>query len=124
MVTPSVGCIPIRGIVCCAIPRRSNITNITNAVPCVVSIDVNPGYLNGDFVRLTDLNGCMPVPRGMEPLNNYRFKIVLSGDLDLKLKDPITDEYIDSTNYPPYIQGGFCNLVDREFNYLNDDDEG
>lgn len=102
------------------IPRRSNILNITNALPCVVEIDINPGYVTDDFVRLTDLNGAMPTPRGVDPLNNKRWKITMITDLTFSLKYPVTDLPVDSTNFPPYINGGYCNLVGRNFNFLND----
>lgn len=99
---------------------RANITAITNALPCVVSIDANPGYATGDFVRLTDLNGAMPTPRGEDPLNNYRWKITLLSDTSFYLKHPVTDEKVDSTNFPPYVEGGYCNLIAQNFEYLND----
>lgn len=101
-------------------PRRANILNISNALPCVVEIDVNPGYVTNDFVRLTDLNGAMPNPRGVDPLNNYRWKIVLLTDTTFSLRYPVTNLPVDSTNFIPYVEGGFCNLVNDEFEYLND----
>jgi len=69
---------------------------------------------------MPDLNGCMPVPRGEDPLNNYRWKIVLLTDTTFSLKYPVTDLPVDSTGFPPYVSGGYCNLVNREFEYLND----
>ena len=105
------------------IPRRSNILGITNANPCVVSIDENPGYVTGDFVRLTDLNGAMPIARGEDPLNNYRWKITLISDTTFSLKHPVTNLPVDSTNFPPYVEGGFCKLIDTTFFYHNDDEE-
>ncbi len=104
------------------IPRRSNILGITNALPCVVSIDVNPGYVTDNFVRLTDLNGAMPIPRGEDPLNNYRWKIVLLTATSFYLKHPVTGVPVDSTNFPPYVTGGYCNLVEDNFFYYNDED--
>lgn len=101
-------------------PRRSNILSITNAFPCVVEIDVNPGYVTNDFVRLTDLNGAMPVNRGVDPLNNYRWKITLLTDTTFSLKYPVSNLPVDSTNFSPYVEGGFCNLVNDDFEYLND----
>jgi hypothetical protein len=101
---------------------RSNITGITNANPCVVSIDENPGYVTGHFVRLTDLNGCMPTPRGEDPLNNYRWKITLLADTEFYLKHPVTDEAVDSTNYTPYVSGGYCNLVETNFFYHGEEE--
>ena len=102
------------------IPRRSNIVSITNALPCVVEIDVNPGYITGNFVRLTDLNGSMPVPRGEDPLNNYRWQIVLTSDTTFYLKHPVTHIDVDSTNFTPYVSGGYCNLIETEFYYYGD----
>lgn len=102
--------------------RRANVLSITNALPCVVEIDVNPDYVTGDFIRLTDLNGAMPNPRGVDPLNNYRWKITLLSDTTFSLKYPVTDLPVDSTNFPPYVEGGFCNLVNENFVYLNDED--
>lgn len=104
------------------IPRRSNILSISNALPCVVEINDNPGYLTNDFVRLTNLNGAMPIPHGSDPLNNYRWKITLLSDTTFFLRHPVTNEKVDSTNYTPYVTGGFCNLIDREFVYFNDDE--
>jgi hypothetical protein len=96
---------------------RANITAISNALPCVVEIDVNPGFSTNDFVRLTDLNGSMPIPRGEDPLNNYRWKITLITDTSFSLSYPVTNLPVDSTNYPPYVEGGSCNLIRDNFEY-------
>lgn len=103
-------------------PHRANIVGITNANPCVVLTELQHGYSTGSFVRLTDLNGAMPFPRGEDPINNYRFRIVITALDSFYLQDPITHKNIDSTNYPPYVSGGFCNLIETNFNYLNDGD--
>lgn len=105
------------------IPKRSNISAITNAKPCQVTTDIPHEYSTGIFVRLTDLNGAMPVPRGEDPLNNYRFKIIVTGDTTFNIYDPITDEAIDSTNYPPYVEGGYCNEIATTFFYHGDNEE-
>lgn len=104
-------------------PHRANIISITNALPCAIETDGEHGYETFDFVRLTDLNGAMPVPRGEDPLNNYRFRIVVTGLDSFTLQDPITYKPIDSTNYPPYVTGGYCNLIETSFVYHNDDEE-
>ncbi len=66
---------------------------------------------------MTDLNGAMPIPRGEDPLNNYRWKIIVT-DLDkFTLKYPVTDLPVDSTLFPPYVEGGFCNLIETNFVY-------
>lgn len=98
-------------------PHRANITAISNAVRCEVTTDEEHGYSSGDFVRLTDLNGAMPTPRGEDPLNNYRFRIIVTGVTTFTLQDPITHDYIDSTNYTPYVEGGYCNLITQTYEY-------
>ena len=104
------------------IPRRANITGISNALPCEVTTEDEHGYETGNFVRLTDLNGMMPIPRGEDPLNNYRWEIVVT-DLDkFTLRYPVTHKPVDSTNFPPYVTGGYCNLIESNFIYYNDDE--
>lgn len=103
-------------------PHRANIVNITNANPCEVTTEEEHGYSTNDFVRLTDLNGAMPVPRGEDPLNNYRWQIVITDVDKFTLKHPITHLPVDSTNYPPYVTGGYCNLIETEFFYNGDDE--
>lgn len=98
-------------------PHRSDILNITNAIPCEVTTTTEHGYNTGAFVRLTDLNGAIPVPRGEDPLNNYRFKITVTDVDKFTLKYPVTDEPVDSTNFPPYVEGGYCNLIAQNFIY-------
>lgn len=104
-------------------PHRAEISHITNDFPCTVTTTEPHWYITHSFIRLTDLNGAMPVPRGEDPLNNYRFRIVVTGTTSFKLQHPVTYEYVDSTNYPPYVEGGFCNLIETNFVYLNDDEE-
>lgn len=102
------------------IPHRADILSITNALPCAVTTTEEHGYFTHNFVRLTDLNGAMPIPRGEDPLNNYRFRIIVTGDDSFTLQDPITYKPIDSTNYPPYVTGGYCNLIETNFFYYGD----
>lgn len=104
------------------IPRRANIVNITNSTQCEVTTEEEHGYSSFDFVRLTDLNGSMPIPRGEDPLNNYRFRILITGTNSFKLQDPITHKWIDSTNFTPYVTGGCCNLIEKNYIYYNDED--
>lgn len=99
------------------IPQRYMISNVTNALPCAVTTIGNHGYFTFDFVRITDLDGVMPIPRGMDELNDYRYRIVVTGLDTFTLQDPITFEDIDSTNYPPYVSGGSVNKVPTNFFY-------
>ena len=98
-------------------PHRSDITSVSNALPCAVATTEEHGYSTFDFVRLTDLNGAMPVPRGVDPLNNYRFRIIVTGVDSFTLQHPVTHEPIDSTTYPPYVSGGYCNRIEQDFQY-------
>jgi len=104
------------------VPHRANVINITNASPCEVTTEEAHGYHTGSFIRLTNLNGSIPIPHGSDPLNNYRWKIIVSGEQTFKLYHPVTNLPVDSTNYPPYVVGGYCNLIETQFNYLNDED--
>lgn len=95
--------------------ERVAILNISNALPCEVTTDGAHEFSTHSFVRLTDLNGAMPIPRGEDPLNNYKFRIIVTGDTTFTLQHPITFKPVDSTNYPPYVEGGSCNLVQPTF---------
>jgi len=105
------------------LPHRSAIIGITNGYPCQVTTEEDHGFETFDFVRLTDLNGAMPNPRGEDPLNNKRYRIVVTGLTTFNLQDPITHKYIDSTNYPPYVEGGSCNKVEPNFVYYGEEEE-
>ena len=105
------------------IPHRANIAAISNADPCEVTTTEDHGFSTHDFVRLTDLNGAMPNPRGVDPLNNYKFRIIVTGETTFTLQNPITHEAVDSSTYPPYVEGGYCNLVETTFFYHNDEEE-
>lgn len=99
---------------------RYSISAITNGNPCVITTSETNTFATGNFVRLTDLNSCMPTLRGMDPINNKKFKIVVIDDTNFSLKDPITFDPIDSTNYTPYVTGGSCNLVQETYIYEGD----
>lgn len=94
---------------------RAAIIDISNSLPCEVTTDGAHFFPNKSFVRLTDLNGAMPVPRGEDPLNNYKFRIIVSDVDKFYLQDPITFLPIDSTSFPPYVTGGSANLVQSVF---------
>mgnify|MGYP001616628791 CR=1 FL=1 len=103
--------------------ERVPIVGITNSLPCEVTTEFAHGFPNKSFVRLTDLNGAMPIPRGEDPLNNYKFRIIVTGDVTFTLQNPITFVPIDSTTYPPYIEGGSCNLVQQTFIFYPSPDQ-
>lgn len=103
--------------------ERIPIVNITNGLPCEVTTESAHGFPNKSFVRLTDLNGAMPIPRGEDELNNGKFRIILTSDVSFKLQDPITYLPIDSTTFPPYVSGGSCNLVQPDFIFYPSPDQ-
>ena len=103
------------------VPHRAQIFLITNSLPCTITtVEDEHGFVTGDMVRLTDLNGMMPYPRGSDPLNNYRFEIVVTLPDTFYLRDPITHKDIDSTLYPPYVTGGSANRIATQFTFYGD----
>jgi hypothetical protein len=111
-------------------PHRTDILNVTNALPCVVQTTEEHGYSTGDFVRLTNLNMTtrtvgvdrVVAARGMDQLNNYNFKIIVLGVDTFSLLDQNTLKEINSTSYVPYVSGGYCNKIATEFFYEDNDE--
>lgn len=97
------------------IPRRALINGVTISPKCLVSTIDPHGYVTGNLVRITDLNSCMPVLRGMDQINNGLFEIEVFSATSFYLKDPVTHLYIDSTTFTPYTSGGRCNLDNHNF---------
>jgi hypothetical protein len=103
--------------------ERVRITNITNSSPTEVTTETEHGFSTGQFVRLTELNGAIPIPHGEDQLNNMRFKIVKTSNTTFYLYYPVTNQPVDSTTYPPYVLGGSCNLVQSQFIYYPSPDQ-
>jgi hypothetical protein len=97
--------------------QRADISAITNACPCTVTTDEAHGFSSESFVRITDLNGMIPIHRGMTQINNQRWEIVVTSTTQFTLRDPITKEDVNSTGYTPYVSGGSCNVVATEYFY-------
>jgi hypothetical protein len=97
--------------------HRFGITAISKANPCKVTVDAVHGYSTNDLVRLTDLNGSIPVDRGMPQINNDRWEIVVTSTTQFTLRDPVTHEDVDSTNFTTYVTGGSCNRIETNFQY-------
>lgn len=102
--------------------HRADILNITNSYPCEIQTTEEHGFESLQFVRLTDLNGMMPTPRGEDPLNNNRYRIIKTGLDSFQIQNPITYQFIDSSGYPPYVTGGSANRVPTDFYYYGDDE--
>lgn len=82
------------------------ITGITAADPCVITHSAYT-FQDNQIVRLTDLGQVTDtLDRGMGPLNNQRFKIVVLSPTTFFIKDVITGEPIDSSLFPAYVSGG------------------
>jgi len=89
--------------------RHATISGITAADPVVITHSAYT-FQTDQVVRITDLGGDMPTPRGMEQLNNNRYKIVVLGSTTFSLKDVITGEPIDGTTFTAYVSGGRITL--------------
>lgn len=97
---------------------RSDISAVSQADPCVVTTSAAHGYSTGQIVRITDLGDVGPnaADRGMDEINNKRFKIVVIDTTNFSLQDPVTGEAIDSTSYTAYVSGGSVVLETRLLN--------
>lgn len=89
---------------------RASISAVTKADPCVVTTSSAHGYQTNQIVRITDLGSDMPTARGMDQLNNKRFRIVELSSTTFSLKDPVSNEAIDSSNFTTYVSGGRVDL--------------
>ncbi len=92
---------------------RSLISAVTKADPCVVTTAAVHGLQSDQLIRITDLGPDMPTARGMDELNNKRFRIIVVNTTSFSLKDPITDDPIDSTNFVTWVAGGRVDLESR-----------
>jgi len=93
------------------------ISAVTAADPCVVTTTAVHGLTTGQMVRITDLGNDMPTERGMEQINNKRFKVIVLSTTTFSLQDPITGLDIDSTLYTAWVAGGRVTLVSRDISY-------
>jgi hypothetical protein len=106
---------------------RAVIVDITSGLPCEVTTDEEHSFPNKSFVRITELDGAKIVPpaqpHGMDQLNNNKYRIIVTDVDKFTLQDPITYRPIDSSTFPPYIQGGSCNLVQPTFIFYPSPDQ-
>lgn len=84
---------------------QATISGITAADPGVVTHSAFTFQTN-QIVRLTDLGNVGVTDRGMGPLNNNRYKIVVLSSTTFSLKDPVTGEPVDTSAFPAYVSGG------------------
>jgi len=102
------------------IPERYEISAVSLSNPCEITTTEDHGFETYDFVRLSNLNGMVPIPIGVDPLNARRYRIIVTGNTTFTLQDPITFAPIDSTTYTPYGSGGSVNRIATEFIYYGD----
>jgi len=88
---------------------HATISGITAADPVVVTHSAFTFQTN-QIVRLSDLGSDMPTARGMDQLNNNRYKIVVLSATTFSLKDVITGEPVDGSAFTAYVSGGRINL--------------
>lgn len=88
---------------------HTTISAISQADPCSVTHGTYTFQTN-QIVRFTDLGSDMPTARGMNQLNNNRYKIVVTGATTFTLKDVVTGEPVDSTAFTAYVSGGRITL--------------
>jgi len=96
---------------------RSDISAITLSERCEVTTSDVHGLSTGNMIRITGLNGMIPVKRGFPQINNNRYQVQVISTTAFQLRDPITKEYIDSTGYTPYVTGGNINLFQTNYVY-------
>lgn len=100
---------------------RADILSISNELPCTVTTVAEHGFTTHRFVRLTNLNGARnaePVAHhGEDQLNNNRYRIVVTGVDTFYLEEPVTFKKVDSSNFTPYIEGGYCLQIEQDFFY-------
>lgn len=94
---------------------RALISAVSKAEKCQITTTDAHGYSTGQNIRVSDLGNMMPVPRGMVQINDEQFLIEIDSTTTFLLKDPITFEYVDSTNYQDYVRGGRTNLENTTF---------
>jgi hypothetical protein len=89
------------------------IAGVSQADPCVITTTAAHGYQTDQLVRITDLGSDMPTARGMDEINNKRYRITVLTNTTFSLQDPVTDEDIDSTSFTAWVSGGRVMLESR-----------
>ena len=97
----------------------SLIAGVSQADPCVVTTTAAHGYQTDQLVRVSDLGSDMPTARGMDQINGKRYRIVVINSTSFSLKDPISDDAIDSTSYTAWVAGGRVQLESRSLTLNN-----
>lgn len=103
---------------------RALISGVTKANPCVVTTTAAHGFQTGQVVMITDLGsvGSGITARGMDELNNKRFKIIVLSTTTFSLLDITTGNPVDSTNFVTWVSGGRITLETRVLSLNNPSD--
>jgi hypothetical protein len=102
---------------------RADVNGVSLGNQCQITTVAPHGYHTGDIVRITDLGCSMPVKRGMDQINDKRFLIYVNGLSTFLIRDPITHDYVNSTNYTPWVLGGRIDLEDTQYVYEGDEND-
>jgi len=97
--------------------HRFDISAISLSDQCEVTTSTDHDFSTYDYVRLMNLNGWILHPMPVEPLNGKRFRIIVTDTDKFKIQDPITHDYIDTTDYTAYVSGGNVYLIEKTFIY-------
>lgn len=97
--------------------ERASISAVSKASPCEITTAADHGFASDQLVRITDLNGAIPVPRGMTQINNGKYRIIVTDTDKFTIHNPITGENVDSSNYETYVSGGSANVIATDFEY-------
>ena len=93
---------------------RALISGVSQADPCVITTSTATSFQTNQIVRITDLGSSgIPTARGMDELNNNRYRIVVINTTSFSLKDPVSDEAIDSTAFTAWVSGGRVDIESR-----------
>jgi len=98
---------------------RASISAVSKADPCVVTTSAAHGFQDEQIVRITDLGDVGVSNRGMGQLDGNRYRITVTASTTFSLKDPVTDEPIDSTDYTTWVAGGRCTVESRVISLNN-----
>ena len=93
---------------------RFLITGVSQADPCVITVASTTGLQSDQIIRITDLGSYdIPTARGMDELNNNRYKVTVLNSTTFSLQDPITGEDVDSTSFTAWVSGGRITVESR-----------
>ena len=98
--------------------ERTTVTDVTQAIPGVLTVTSGTGLAAGDDVVITDVVG-------MEELNGRVFRLGVGGATFFPLLDPNTGASINTMGYGAYVSGGTVRKVYEVTSpYIEDDLEG